>query len=96
MIKLRPLGDRVVVEPLDPETMSAGGIIIPDTVREKPMRGRVVAAGPGGRTDAGRLTPLGVKAGDTVLYSKWSGTDVRIEGRELLVLKESDMLGVID
>jgi chaperonin GroES len=96
MTTLRPLGDRVVVKPVEAETRSAGGIIIPDTVQEKPMRGRVVAAGPGGRTGAGKLTPMGVKPGDTVLCSKWSGTDVKVDGHELLVVKESDVLGVID
>ena len=95
-IKLRPLHDRVVVQALEQETKTKSGIIIPDTAQEKPMQGKVVAAGPGARDEAGRLVPMGVKVGDVILYGKWSGTEVKIEGKDLLVMKESDIMGVID
>ena len=92
----RPLHDRVVVRRLSAEEKSRGGIIIPDTAQEKPMEGEVVAAGPGARSEAGVLTPLDVKAGDRVLFGKWSGTEVKIAGEDLLILKESDLMGVIE
>jgi chaperonin GroES len=95
-MKFRPLHDRVVVRRIDAEQKSAGGIIIPDTAKEKPQQGEVVAVGPGARDDAGKLTPLDVKAGDRVLFGKWSGTEVKINGEELLIMKESDILGVLD
>ena len=94
--KLRPLHDRVVVQALEQETKTKGGIIIPDTAQEKPMQGKVVAAGAGARDESGRLVPMGVKVGDVILYGKWSGTEVKIDGKDLLVMKESDIMGVID
>lgn len=90
----RPLGDRVLVEPLPAETKTKAGIIIPDTASEKPTRGTVVAVGPGRRDEDGRLLPMDVKAGDTVLYGKWSGTEVKIAGKDYVILRESDILGV--
>ena len=93
--KFRPLQDRVVVKALDSETKTKGGIIIPDTAKEKPMQGKIVAAGPGTRTEDGKLQPMGVKVGDVVLYGKWSGTEVKIEGEDLLIMKESDIMGVL-
>jgi chaperonin GroES len=95
-IKFRPLQDRVLVKPLENETKTKGGIIIPDTAKEKPMQGKVVAVGPGTRGEDGKLQPMGVKAGDKVLYGKWSGTEIKIEGEDLMVMKESDIMGVID
>ena len=95
-MKFRPLHDRVVVRRIDAETKSAGGIIIPDTAKEKPQQGEVIAVGPGARDEQGQLTPLDVKAGDTVLFGKWSGTEVKIDGEELLILKESDLMGVLE
>ncbi|MBK9079743.1 MAG: co-chaperone GroES [Hyphomicrobium sp.] len=95
-MKFRPLHDRVVVKRLEEETKTTGGIIIPDTAKEKPQQGKVVAVGPGGRDEAGKVTPLDVKAGDVVLFGKWSGTEVKIDGEDLLIMKESDILGVID
>lgn len=95
-MKFRPLHDRVVVRRLDAEEKTAGGIIIPDTAKEKPMQGEIVAAGPGARGEKGEVIPLGVKAGDKVLFGKWSGTEVKIDGEELLIMKESDILGVIE
>jgi chaperonin GroES len=95
-LKFRPLHDRVVVKRIDAEAKTKGGIIIPDTVKEKPSEGEVVAVGPGGRDEAGKLTPMGVKAGDRVLFGKWSGTEVKLDGDELLIMKESDIMGVID
>jgi chaperonin GroES len=94
-LNFRPLHDRVVVKRIDAEAKTQGGIIIPDTVKEKPQEGEVVAVGPGGRDEAGKLTPMGVKAGDRVLFGKWSGTEVKLEGDELLIMKESDIMGVI-
>lgn len=91
----RPLGDRVVVKPLDQEEKSAGGIIIPDTAKEKPMEGKVIAVGPGSRGENGKLLKLDVKSGDKVLYGKWSGTEVKIDGVDHLVMRESDILGII-
>ena len=95
-MKFRPLHDRVVVRRTDAEEKTAGGIIIPDTAKEKPQQGEVVAIGPGARDDQGRLTPLDVKVGDTVLFGKWSGTEVKIDGQELLIMKESDLMGVLE
>jgi chaperonin GroES len=95
-MKFRPLHDRVVVKRIDAEEKTVGGIIIPDTAKEKPQEGEVVAVGPGGRDDSGKLIPLDVKLGDRVLFGKWSGTEVKIDGEELLIMKESDIMGVID
>ncbi|MBX3456521.1 co-chaperone GroES [Ferrovibrio sp.] len=95
-MKFRPLHDRVVVKRVAEEERSAGGIIIPDTAKEKPMQGDVVAVGPGARGDDGKLVALDVKAGDRVLFGKWSGTEVKIDGEELLIMKESDIMGVIE
>jgi chaperonin GroES len=95
-MKFRPLHDRVVVRRIDPEERTAGGIIIPDTAKEKPQQGEVVAVGPGGRNDAGKLVPLDVKPRDRVLFGKWSGTEVKIDGEEVLIMKESDIMGVLD
>jgi chaperonin GroES len=92
----RPLHDRVLVRRIDAEERTAGGIIIPDTAREKPQEGEVIAAGPGGRNEQGQLVPLDVKPGDRVLFGKWSGTEVKIDGKELLIMKESDLLGVVE
>jgi chaperonin GroES len=95
-MNFRPLHDRVVVRRLEEETKTAGGIIIPDTAKEKPMQGEVIAVGPGARNDKGEVSPLDVKAGDRVLFGKWSGTEVKIDGEELLIMKESDIMGVIE
>ena len=95
-MKFRPLHDRVVLTRIDAESKTAGGIIIPDTAKEKPQEGRVVAIGPGGRDEAGKLIPIDVKVGDRVLFGKWSGTEVKIDGVEYLIMKESDIMGVID
>ena len=95
-MKFRPLHDRIVVERLDAEAKSAGGIIIPDTAREKPSQGKVVAVGPGGRDETGKLIPIDLKTGDRVLFGKWSGTEVKIDGVDYLIMKESDIMGVID
>jgi chaperonin GroES len=95
-MNFRPLHDRVVVRRLEEEQKTTGGIIIPDTAKEKPMQGEVVAVGPGARTEDGKLIPLDVKAGDTILFGKWSGTEVKIDGVELLIMKESDIMGVIE
>jgi len=95
-MKFRPLHDRVVVKRIDAEGKSAGGIIIPDTAKEKPSQGEVIAVGPGGRDEAGKLIPIDIKIGDRVLFGKWSGTEVKIDGQELLIMKESDIMGVID
>jgi chaperonin GroES len=94
-MKFRPLHDRVVVTRIDPEAKSAGGIIIPDTAKEKPQEGRVVAIGPGGRDENGKLIPIDVKIGDRVLFGKWSGTEVKIDSIEYLIMKESDIMGVL-
>ena len=94
-MKFKPLQDRVLIRRLESEEKTAGGIIIPDTAKEKPMEGEVVAVGPGTRTEDGKLHALDVKAGDRVLFGKWSGTDVKIDGQELLIMKESDIMGVI-
>jgi chaperonin GroES len=95
-MKFRPLHDRVVVRRLEEEQKTAGGIIIPDTAKEKPMQGEILAVGPGARNDKGELTPPDVKAGDRVLFGKWSGTEVKIDGEELLIMKESDIMGIIE
>src|SRR5262249_52386417 len=95
LMKFRPLHDRVVVKRVEEDTKSKGGIIIPDTAQEKPQQGKVVAVGPGGRDEAGKLTPVDLKAGDKVLFGKWSGTEVKIDGEELLIMKESDIMGVL-
>ncbi len=95
-MKFRPLHDRVVVRRIDPQQTSAGGIIIPDTVKEKPMEGEVIAAGPGARDEAGVVQPLDVKDGDRVLFGKWSGTEVMLDGEEFIIMKEGDLMGVID
>jgi chaperonin GroES len=94
-LKFRPLHDRVVVKRVDAEEKSKGGIIIPDTAKEKPQEGEIVAVGPGGRDENGKLIVMGVKAGDRVLFGKWSGTEVKLEGDDLLIMKESDIMGVI-
>jgi chaperonin GroES len=94
-LKFRPLHDRVVVKRIDADEKSKGGIIIPDTAKEKPMQGEVVAVGPGGRDEAGKLVPIELKAGDKVLFGKWSGTEVKLDGDELLIMKESDIMGVL-
>ena len=91
----RPLHDRVVVTRIDAEDKTAGGIIIPDTAKEKPQEGKVIAVGPGGRDESGKLIPIDVKAGDRVLFGKWSGTEVKIDGVEYLIMKESDVMGVL-
>ena len=93
--KFRPLHDRVVVKRVEAEVKSKGGIIIPDTAKEKPQQGEVVAVGPGGRDENGKLIPMDLKAGDRVLFGKWSGTEVKLDGEELLIMKESDIMGVI-
>jgi chaperonin GroES len=96
MMKFRPLHDRVVVKRIDAEEKTAGGIIIPDTAKEKPQQGEVIAVGPGGRDESGKLIPLDVKAGDRVLFGKWSGTEVKLDGVEYLIMKESDIMGILD
>ena len=94
-MKFRPLHDRVVVTRIDADNKTAGGIIIPDTAKEKPTEGEVIAVGPGGRDESGKLIPIDLKKGDRVLFGKWSGTEVKLDGEELLIMKESDILGVI-
>jgi len=94
-MKFRPLHDRVVVKRIEAEEKSAGGIIIPDTAKEKPQQGEVIAVGPGGRDEAGKLIPIDVQVGDRVLFTKWSGTEVKIDGDEYLIMKESDVMGVL-
>ncbi len=95
-MKFKPLHDRVLVRRLEEDERTAGGIIIPDTAKEKPMQGEVLAVGPGARDDNGKINPLDVKAGDRILFGKWSGTEVRIDGDELVIMKESDIMGVIE
>ncbi len=95
-MKFRPLHDRVVVRRLEAEEKTAGGIIIPDTAKEKPMEGEVIAVGPGARDEAGKLVPLDVKDGDRILFGKWSGTEVKLDGEELLIMKEADIMGIIE
>ena len=94
-MKFRPLHDRIVVKRIDAEEKTAGGIIIPDTAKEKPSQGEVIAVGPGGRDESGKIVKPDVKAGDRVLFGKWSGTEVKLEGEDLLIMKESDIMGVI-
>ena len=94
-MKFRPLHDRVVVRRLDGEEKTKGGIIIPDTAKEKPQEGEVISTGPGARDDSGKIQPLDVKAGDRILFGKWSGTEVKLDGQDLLIMKESDILGVV-
>ena len=95
-MKFRPLHDRIIVKRLDSETKTSGGIIIPDTAAEKPQQGEVVAVGPGSRDEAGKLIAIDLKPGDKVLFGKWSGTEVKIDGQELLIMKESDVMGVLE
>ena len=95
-MKFRPLHDRVVVKRVTADEKTAGGIIIPDTAQEKPSQGEVVAVGPGGRDEAGKLIPIDIKVGDHVLFGKWSGTEVKIDGHDLLIMKESDIMGVLE
>src|SRR5487761_699694 len=94
-MKFRPLHDRVVIERVDAEAKTAGGIIIPDTAQEKPQQGNVIAVGPGGRDESGKLIPIDIKIGDRILFGKWSGTEVKLDGQELLIMKESDIMGVL-
>jgi chaperonin GroES len=96
VMKFRPLHDRIVVRRIEAQEKTVGGIIIPDTVQEKPMEGEVIATGPGARNEQGAIVPLDVKAGDRVLFGKWSGTEVKLDGKELLIMKESDLMGVIE
>ena len=95
-MKFRPLQDRVLIRRVEPDAKSSGGIIIPDTVKEKPMEGEVVAVGPGARDADGKLHPLDVKTGDRVLFGKWSGSEVKLDGEDLMIMKESDIMGVLD
>ena len=95
-IGLRPLGDRVVIKPLAREEVTKSGLVLPDTAKEKPQQGEVIAVGPGARDESGKIQPLDVKAGDRVLFGKWSGTEVRLDGQDLLIMKESDIMGVIE
>jgi chaperonin GroES len=95
-MKFRPLHDRVLVRRVEADERTTGGIIIPDTVKEKPMQGEVLAVGPGARDERGQIVPLGVKVGDRVLFGKWSGTEVRIDGEDLAIMKESDIMGVVE
>ena len=95
-MKFRPLHDRVVVKRIDAEEKTKGGIIIPDTAKEKPQEGEVLAVGPGGRDENGKLTPLDLKVGDRILFGKWSGTEIKLDGQDLLIMKESDVMGVIE
>ena len=94
-MKFRPLHDRVVVKRIDAEEKTAGGIIIPDTAKEKPMQGEIIAVGPGARDESGKLVPLDVKKGDRILFGKWSGTEIKLDGEDLLIMKESDIMGMI-
>ena len=95
-MKFRPLHDRVVIRRVDPEGKTVGGIIIPDTAQEKPMEGEIVAVGPGGRDENGKLVPPDVKAGDRILFGKWSGTEIKLDGVEYLIMKESDIMGILE
>jgi chaperonin GroES len=95
-MKFRPLHDRVLVRRIDEEEKSAGGIIIPDTAKEKPSEGKIIAVGSGARNEKGEITPMDVQAGDLVLFGKWSGTEVKVDGEDLLIMKESDVMGIID
>ena len=95
-MKFRPLHDRVVVKRVDEDTKTAGGIIIPDSAQEKPQQGEIIAVGPGARDESGKIVPLDVKKGDKILFGKWSGTEIKLDGEELLIMKESDIMGVLD
>ena len=95
-MQFRPLHDRVVLKRIEADSKTTGGIIIPDTAQEKPSQGKIVAVGPGGRDEAGKLTPIDLKVGDIVLFGKWSGTEVKIDGQDLLIMKESDIMGVLE
>jgi len=95
-MKFRPLHDRVVVERIEADEKSSGGIIIPDTVKEKPSQGEIIAVGPGGRDESGKLIPIDLKVGDRVLFGKWSGTEIKLDGVDYLIMKESDIMGVVD
>ena len=95
-MKIKPLHDRVLVEALEAEEKTKGGIIIPDTAKEKPMQGKIVASGPGARSEDGKLVKLDVKVGDKILYGKWSGTEVKVDGKDLLIMKESDIMGILE
>ena len=95
-MKFRPLQDRVLIRGVEQETKTAGGILIPDTAKEKPMEGEVVSTGPGARGEDGKIQPMDVKAGDRVLFGKWSGTEVKLDGEDLIIMKESDIMGVLD
>jgi chaperonin GroES len=95
-MKLRPLQDRVLIRPVQPEAKTSGGIFIPDTAQEKPMEGDVIAVGAGARDEAGKLHPLDVKVGDRILFGKWSGTEIKVDGEDLMIMKESDVMGVTD
>jgi chaperonin GroES len=95
-MKFRPLHDRVVVKRIDAEEKTKGGIIIPDTAKEKPQEGEVIAVGPGARDESGKLVPLDLKAGERILFGKWSGTEIKLDGEELLIMKESDVMGVVE
>ena len=95
-MKFRPLHDRVVVKRVESDTKTKGGIIIPDTAKEKPQEGEIIAVGPGGRDESGKIVPIDVKAGDRILFGKWSGTEVKIDGDEFIIMKESDVMGVIE
>ena len=95
-MKFRPLHDRILVRRIEDETKTAGGIIIPETAKEKPIQGEIISAGPGARDESGKLVPLDVKVGDRVLFGKWSGTEVKIDGKDLVIMKESDVMGVLE
>jgi chaperonin GroES len=94
-MKLKPLGNRVVVEPTEQEEITAGGIVLPETAKEKPMKGKVLSAGPGERDEDGKYIPMDVKAGDTVLFAKYAGTEIKVDGKKLLILRESDLLAIV-
>ena len=94
-MKLKPLGNRVVVEPTEQEEITAGGIVLPETAKEKPQKGKVISAGPGERDDDGKYIPMDVKPGDTVLFAKYSGTEIKVDGKKLLILRESDLLAIV-
>ena len=95
-LKLKPLGNRVVVEPVEEEEVTAGGIVLPETAKEKPQKGDVISVGPGERDDDGKYIPMDVKEGDTVLFAKYSGTEIKVEGKKLLILRESDLLAIVE
>jgi len=95
-LKLKPLGNRVVVEPVEQEEVTAGGIVLPETAKEKPQKGKVISAGPGERDEDGKYIPMDVKAGDIVLFAKYAGTEIKVEGKKLLILRESDLLAIVE